>query len=113
MYKTGFSIWAQAGAIMMGAPEVIGSRIDLFGPQKQFPLLEMQRMWLEKLQAGVQAAAAINLSMMGALPILMQPQTADSATHILNRQLKGLSAALKPYEKTVSSNQKRLRKKRR
>ncbi len=56
---------------------------------------------------------SLNKSSLGMLPaIFKNPGNADAAAALMGKQLKGITAALKPYSRALRSNRKRLGKKR-
>ncbi|RFC65200.1 hypothetical protein DYI37_04965 [Fulvimarina endophytica] len=103
---------AEASAIMMGAPFVIGMRLTQMALAGSNPSAKDQRenhkMVAEKIAASQQSALAFNQAMIKAsmeLPLAMMrgtPMTAAMDTIA--------TAALRPYSSKVTSNRKRLSK---
>ncbi|HYD17821.1 MAG TPA: hypothetical protein VEF76_05030 [Patescibacteria group bacterium] len=114
IFMRGFSLWMDAGQMMLGAGEVINHRINMLAKSARgetpYDIAEITRMWQEKFAAGIGLAFALNRSGFGAMPILFaSPKGAADATAVLDAQLEHLAAALKPYARAVKANRRRLR----
>lgn len=118
LLTTGFSLWRQTGELFLGSGEVIYRRLDLVNGalrgERTFPYAEVSRMWQEKFTAAISLYFRMNQNFLNSLPLLTQGLNGSPASaKLLNEQLKGVSAMLKPYHGAVRANRKRLRGKRR
>lgn len=114
LFSRSMSFWFEAGQMMLGSGEVITRRMDMLGRSMRgeapFDMAEISRMWHEKFVAGISLAFTLNQSALGALPVFFPTlKGATDASAILESQLQGLTAALRPYRKAVEANRKRLR----
>ena len=112
MTSTWLALWLRTAEIAVGAPEVVGRRLQLMQPASVWTpaaLFEMQQMVAEKMFAAAESGWAIYLagmSMAGVAPWWApahQQRFADHAVRAVHR-------ALAPVSRRVRANVRRLRR---